>query len=99
MIFLKDPDATLDYLINFGQWLPDGDSVTDKTVTADAGLTVDSSTIVAGTAKDGTTVQSGAVQVWVSGGTLGAEYDVTCHITTDGGRINDETFTVRIVAT
>lgn len=98
MIFLKDPDATLDYLVNFGRWLPTGDTISTRTVTVTTGITKVSDAIVSGTDANGTSVASAAVQVWLSGGTLGAEYAVTCHVTTAAGRINDETFTVRAVA-
>lgn len=96
--FLKDPDATLDYVVNFGKWLPSGDSISTRTVTAATGLTKVSDAIVAGTDASGSTVVAGAVQIWLSGGTLDAEYPVTCHITTSAGRITDETITLRIVS-
>jgi hypothetical protein len=94
--FLKDPDATLDYLVNFGRWLPVGDTITTRTVTVGTGITKVSDAIVAGTDVNGASVASAAVLVWLSSGVLGQEYPVTCHVTTAAGRINDETFTVRI---
>jgi hypothetical protein len=95
--FLKDPDATLDYLVNFGRALPTGDTISTRTVTVAAGITKVSDAIVAGTDPNNVSVASGAVLVWLSGGTLNQEYPVTCHVTTTAGRIMDETFTVRIV--
>ena len=92
---IKDPNATLDYLFNWGDWLVPGDTIVSKVVTADAGLTVSSSAIVAGTDRDGVSVPSGAVLVWITGGTLGAEYKVVCNVTTASAppRIDDRTMT------
>jgi hypothetical protein len=52
------------------------------TVTASAGLTVDS-----------TEATTTAVTVWLSGGTEGVTYTVTCHIVTAAGREEDRTMT------
>lgn len=79
-LFAHDPQAVLDYQYNWGEWLPAGDSIIAHTVTAPSGLTVDSSTAT-----------STAVTAWISGGTIGAYYDVVCHITTAQGREDDRT--------
>jgi len=81
---LKDPDATLDYKWDWAAWL-DGDTITDATVTATTGITVDS------IAHDATTVT-----VWASGGTDGSTYDLVCHVTTTGGREDDRTLSLRV---
>lgn len=83
--FLKDDSAVLDYQWNWAgerPWLVNGDTIVSHTITADAGLTVDSSTAT-----------STAVTVWLSGGTVGATYSVTCHIVTAAGREDDRTMT------
>lgn len=82
--FLKDPDAVLDYVVDFTSWLADGDTITSATVTAD-GVTVDST--------DTTTT---TVTAWVSGGTLGETATLTCQITTADGRTDERTIRLSI---
>jgi hypothetical protein len=82
--FTKDPDAVLDYEWDWSAWLG-ADTIASHTVTADSGLTVDSS------AKTAT-----AVTVWLSGGTVGASYNVTCHIVTAAGREDDRTIGITV---
>lgn len=79
--FTKDPDAVLDYEWDWAAWLGD-DTIASHTVTASAGLTVDS-----------TEATATAVTAWLSGGTDGATYSVTCHIVTAAGREDDRTMT------
>ena len=78
-IFAKDPDAVLDYVWDWTSWLGD-DTIATTTITAADGITVDSSATV-----------GPLVTVWLSGGTAGTTYPVTCRITTDGGRTEDRT--------
>jgi hypothetical protein len=37
-----------------------------------------------------------AAFAWVSGGTDGEDYPVTCHITTTGGRTDDRTMVIKV---
>lgn len=83
--FMKDPDAVLDYKIDWSRWLPDGDSVSASSWDAESGLTVDSNTF------DDT-----STTVWLSGGTDGTSYSVTNHITTDAGREDDRTIIIAV---
>ena len=86
---LKDKDAVLDYIFDWTTWLDDvADSITSKTVTLGAtptGLTLDSSSIVGKT-----------VVAWISDGTEGQTYSVTCHIVTAQGREDDRTIYIKI---
>lgn len=82
--FVKDPDAVLDYAWDWTSWLED-DSIQSATVTAQEGLTVDS-----------TQVTSAAVTAWLSGGTDGSSYAVTCHVVTSAGREDDRTLTISV---
>jgi len=82
--FIKDPAAVLDYEWDWSAWLG-ADTIATHTVTAAAGLIVDSSTAT------GT-----AVTAWLSGGSVGTSYAVACHITTAGGRIDDRTATIAV---
>lgn len=83
--YVKDPAAVLDYSINWTDWLPDGDTITTSTWTADAGITMDS---------DSNTTT--AATVWVSGGTVGESYNLVNHIVTADGREDDRTIIIRV---
>jgi hypothetical protein len=80
----KDPDAVLDYQIDWSDWLGDGESiaVADWAVT---GGTEDSATTTATTAT-----------IWLSGGTEGETISATCSVTTDLGRSDDRTLILRV---
>lgn len=79
--YTKDPDSTLDYLWDWAAWLGEDTIAAAQIVVSPAGLTAGVPTV-----EDDT-----AVRCWLSGGTLGTRYDVTCRITTAGGRIDDWT--------
>jgi hypothetical protein len=82
--YIQDPDAVLDYQFDWADWLG-ADTIASHTVTAATGLTVDSSTAT-----------STAVRVWLSGGSVGASYAVTCHVVTAAGREDDRTVTITV---
>ena len=83
---LKDPSAVLDYVFDWTEWLATGETITDQTITADTGITVDSST-----------ESDGKVIVWLSGGTAGINYKVACLITTSAGRTDERTIWINVV--
>jgi hypothetical protein len=83
---LKDPSAVLDYVFDWTEWLATVETITDHTITADTGITVDSST-----------ESDGKVTVWLSGGTAGINYKVACLITTTAGRTDERTLWIRVV--
>ena len=82
--FQKDPDAVLDYQVDWSTWLA-GDTIQSHTVTAPDGLTVDSHSAT-----------STAVTMWLSGGDAGVTYPVVCHIVTAAGREDDRTLLITI---
>ena len=82
---LKDPSAVLDYAFDWTGWLAAGETITDHTITADTGITVDSSTEL-----------DGKVTVWLSGGTAGQNYKVACKITTSAGRTDERTIWIKV---
>lgn len=84
--YLKDPDAILDYVFDWSPYLEAGETITDKTVTVDAGLTLDSHS-----------VDDSSVTVWLSGGTVRTTYKVACLITTSAGRTDERTMTIKVV--
>ena len=83
-LFTKDPDATLDYRVEWSSWL-DTDTIATSTWTVESGITTvsDSNT---------TTVAT----IWLSGGTAGEEYEVANLITTAAGRIDERTLTIKV---
>lgn len=82
--FTKDPQAVLDYRIDWSEWL-DGDTIsTSEWVVPDA-LTLES--------ESNTTT---AATVWLSGGINNGSYDITNEITTVGGRTDDRTITIKV---
>lgn len=83
---LKDPSAVLDYVFDWTEWLATVETITDHTITADTGITVDSST-----------ESDGKVIVWLSGGTAGINYKVACLITTSAGRTDERTIWIKVV--
>jgi len=91
---LKDPSAVLDYVFDWTGWLATGETIAvdsetgEKliTITADTGITVDSST-----------ESDGKVTVWLSGGTAGINYKVACLITTTAGRTDERTIWIKVV--
>jgi len=83
---VKDSDAVLDYAFEFEDWLSPSETINSFTVIASPGITVDSSSNTVDT-----------VTVWLSGGTAGVPYTVTCRIVTNQGRTDDRTMTIRVV--
>ena len=73
----KDPDAVLDYSVNWSHWL-DGDEIATSTWIVPDGLTQATDTFTKTLAT-----------VWISGGTADVEYTVTNRITTVAGRTDD----------
>lgn len=92
-VFVKDPDDVLDYEVPWADFLSGGtaalvatpDTIQSVTWTVQAGITKDSSSNTTTTAT-----------IWVSGGTAGQDYQVTCHITTVGGRHADKTLLFQV---
>ena len=77
---LKDPNAVLDYGFNWLAlgWLATGETISSHVVTVEAGLT-----------KDSYSESAGIVTFWLSGGTAGVQYLVSCLITTSLGRTDE----------
>ena len=80
-VYDKDPNSTLDYLVNWSTWLQVGEVITDHEVVKQGSIVIDSST------NDDTTVT-----VWISGGQIGEYTQVTTRVSTNQGRIEDKTF-------
>lgn len=87
MRFIKDPDAKKDYGVDWGPWLAnEGDTIAAVSWDVPAGLTVTA-----------VSPPQATPTVWLSGGTAGESYRVTCHIVTAAGRIDEHGFTVVVL--
>lgn len=80
---IQDPQAVLDWTIDWSDWLPTGDVISAHTVTAPTGITKNSSSDTDTT-----------VTAWITGGTIGTRYPIVYHITTVNGRQDDRTITL-----
>lgn len=94
--FIKDPSSVLPYKFDFkaltngtgeSDWLGTTETISSKTVTAETGITVDSSTI---------TDTSTSVTVRISGGTANHDYRVTCEIVTSAGNTDQRTMLFKV---
>jgi hypothetical protein len=81
--YIKDPDAVLDYGFDWSEWLQSGETVASASWTVPTGITKNSQT-------NSTTVSL----AWLSGGTAGTNYNVSCKITTSESRIDERTMTI-----
>lgn len=77
-----DPDAVLDYAVDWSDWLSDGETITAAEWT------------VTGATKGTTIVTGGLCVVWLSNptGTISA----ACKVTTDGGRVDERTLIIPV---
>ncbi len=81
----QQPSETLDYDIDFSDWLPAGDVITTVQLSVDqAGLTLSYA------------LQSPKVKVWCSGGTNGITYKITVKATTNDGRVKEVEFKLKV---
>ena len=83
--YTKDPSAILDWAFDWTDWLAAAETITDYIITADTGLTVDTST-----------EDAGVVTVWLSGGTAGENYKVACLVETSAGRTDERTIWIKV---
>jgi hypothetical protein len=81
----KDPDAVLDWVWDWNEWLDEGETIVTSQFITTVGLVIDS---IGNTTKTAT--------VWLSGGTAGQVYQVTNRITTTSGRTDDRSITIRV---
>lgn len=82
--YIKDPDAVLDYTVNWASFLGI-DTISSDSWIVQTGITsvLQTNTTTAST-------------IWLSGGTLGTRYALTNRIVTAGGRTEDRTIYVKV---
>ncbi len=91
-VFYKDPNAVLDFVIDWdgaaadgGPWLATGETISTTTWTVATGITKDSDSKTTTTAT-----------IWLSGGTAGTDYTVACKITTSDSRTDERTLLIQV---
>lgn len=84
--FVKDPDATLDYSIDWGPWLQN-DIIQTSTWIVDSGISI----VPASESFDNT-----VTTVFLTGGSANEKYNVTNRIETQGSRTDERSFLVRV---
>ena len=82
--FEKDPDAILDYTVDWSRWL-DTDTILASQWTVPTGLTQVSSSNT-----------STSATAWLSGGTAGQAYTVANRITTADGRTDERSIVINV---
>ena len=83
-VYRKDPDATLDYTIDWTRWLA-GDSIVSSTWSVPSGMT-----------QANAAYTTTSATIWLAGGTIGHIYNVTNQITTNFGRVEERTIRIRV---
>lgn len=84
-VFIKDPNATLDFGFNWSEWLEGNESIYSYVITAASGIT-----------KVSDTNTTGSVIVWLSSGSPGVRYSIACRITTTGSRVDERTIKIDV---
>ena len=79
-VFYKQSGETLDFDFDFTAWMPSGDSIASEVITIIDSSGADMSAMVGNTFRN-----TPVVKQYVTGGTNGESYKVTCKITTSGG--------------
>lgn len=83
--FVADPEALLEYSVDWTPWLADSETISSYTVTVPAGITLASHSQA-----------DGVVTAWITGGTVDTRYRVECKITTNQGRTDERSFTLAV---
>lgn len=88
----KDPYAVLDYTLDFTNWMPDSDTISTITVTAET-ISGDSAPLVV----DSSTNTDYLVTANISGGTAGNIYNLEYKIDTTNGLKDSRNFRIKVV--
>lgn len=82
---VKDPDAVLDYQIDWSAWLATGETISSSDWVVQTGITENSASNTTTTAT-----------IWLSGGEAGVTYRVTNRIVTTANRTNDRSLYITV---
>lgn len=89
--FSKQPAETLDYEINFADYLPSTDAI-DSVASPPVVLVEPAGLTLVGTP----IVLNNSVKLWFSGGNDGVTYKVTLTVTTEQGRVKQNEFKIKV---
>jgi hypothetical protein len=81
--FTKDPDSTLDYLVDWSDQIGAGDYIVSAAVSADPGITLHLQSFTSATHT-----------IWLRGGAVNNRYKVRSKIWTQGTRVDERTITI-----
>lgn len=87
MSYQHDPNATLDYAVDWAPWLQAGETISNSTWTVPTGLTQ---------ATPAPSHSNGKAVIWITGGTVGESYRLTNHITTSAGRQDERSLMLEV---
>ena len=85
----KSALETLDFDIDFSNWLTDGDRITDAFVVIEPVTRCPTASSVE--------INNPTVKVWIAGGETFKNYDIKTIVTTQSGRIVEAVFNLRVV--
>ena len=94
--FIKQPAETLDYDIDFSEFLADGDTLLtagDPPVPMPLNVVVDPPGLVLGSTF---VLNTNTVKQWLSGGVNGIKYKVTMTVTSNAGRVKQVEFVIKV---
>ncbi len=95
----KDPDATLDYVIDWRRWLEGDEIIASSWIVPapiDDGVDNGIQKVGEGFTTTLDPVGPGLTVIWISGGTLQYTYNLTNRIETLAGRIQDQSIPIRM---
>jgi len=89
-LYAKDPASHVDYSFDWSSWLTSSETISTAAWALDPASS--------GAPVLGSEIGSGSVRgIYVSGGTSGHRYRLSCQITTDAGRTAERSVTLRIM--
>lgn len=89
----RQPAEHLDYDFDYSKWLNVDDDIISATFAVEF---LGTPAPVAPMVIDSTVIQPTFTKVWVSGGTAGEVYKVSCTITTSRGRVKQDEIKIRL---
>lgn len=95
-VFTKDPNAVLDYKIDWASGGANDGSSTDRGWLQSDTISTSTWIVPTGIAKTTDTKTTTTTTIWLSGGTAGTAYEVTNRIVTAGGRTDDRTIRIEV---
>ena len=94
--FKKDPNAKLDYTFDWSDWMASGDTITASSYTIETISGDDSPLIKSSSPAASFSASASTATLWLEDGTAGNKYMVTNQITTDDGRVAENSIVIII---